>query len=455
MSYPAISEITALRTKTIPGNLGYYYTSDLAPPDECDKADFTCRKFGGGNLMMTMWRYMTADDMANYAANAKAYNALLLKVRKDKAAAKQEFFPTTPFDPDGLRLIKFLAAGGWPADFLILTGYYSTTTCGDSNDLPGLAGWQFASYERTVAGDAVLIENASNKPLVLGGLFGDRNGEASLRVAAASAETPANPAALDGTSGTIAPGQGVIVLTRIVFSPPATLLDDFRGYRESVDAIHAALGSSGFSGNVSAYQAPDPKDYTYGPTLTVTGATVNGTRVDFTARPVANFLQLTSTSEAGSCPYLLSWDDTDHQWVTYGKVLHNGQGEANAYTETVTFPTLRRHFRIEEREPEIAYVQSVRLIVDMRDGTTQTFSPAQTPAAASGAAEIRLMWGEAADISFAIADTLKAEDVVQTRLQVTGYYERYSNLLAQQERQAPATPLPLRVNATDAIAAPR
>ena len=76
-------------------------------------------------------------------------------------------------------------------------------------------------------------------------------------------------------------------------------------------------------------------------------------------------------------------------------------------------------------------------------------------AAASGAAEIRLMWGEAADISFAIADTLKAEDVVQTRLQVTGYYERYSNLLAQQERQAPATPLPLRVNATDAIAAPR
>ena len=35
-----------------------------------------------------------------------------------------------------------------------------------------------------------------------------------------------------------------------------------------------------------------------------------------------NFMQLTSFSEAGSCPYLYSWDDRHNAWVRHGKVIH-------------------------------------------------------------------------------------------------------------------------------------
>jgi hypothetical protein len=456
-NYPAITEITALQAKTIPSNLSYYYAfagtaKDLAAngSDDCDKADITCKKFGDNVYEMTFWRPLAAGDIENFSANAKAYNAQLLKVRKNQTNIKIDMIgPDDPFSNYD-RLEKFISGGALPDDFSFLLGTYQAgPACGDADadDLPGLAGWKFDTARRDVKIDAVFVENLSKQPLAIGPLFGQRNASANLRAAEPASALPVDAAALDGTSGTIAPGQTAIILTRIVFLLPADRLAGFRKDRESMAALRA-LGPDGFTGNASAYQAPpDPKDYTYGPTLTVTGASVNSKRIDFAARPVANFLELTASQEGASCPYLLSWDDSDHEWISDGKILQRGQGRANAYTDTVTFPDLRTRFRIEEREPELAHLQSVKLVVEFGDGSTQTFSPAQ-PAAVSGDGEISLMWGEAADISFAVPNTVNAKDVRQSRLQVSGYYERYSSLLAEQQQSPRATPLPLRVNST-------
>lgn len=57
--------------------------------------------------------------------------------------------------------------------------------------------------------------------------------------------------------------------------------------------------------------------------------------------------------------------------------------------------------------------------------------------------------GEASDIAFAVPNTVNAQDVQQSRLQVTGYYERYSNLLAERQPPAVATPLPFKVNSIE------
>jgi hypothetical protein len=455
--YPADAEITALRQKTISSNLNYYYSfintaKDYPQPhsDGCDKKDFTC-KFGDDIYQILPWRPFTIGDIDNFNANAKAYNAQLLKVRKNKTDAKIYFIgpddPASNYD----RLLKFISGGALPDDFSFLLGrFQDSPECGDmeNGDLPGLAGWKFNAVRRNVKIDAVFVENLSKQPLAIGQLFGERNSNVNLRAAASAFALPADAVALDGTSGTIAPGQTAIILTRIVFVLPPDQLTDFRKYRESTDALHTAFGSDGFAGNVSAYQAPNPKDYTYGPTLTVTGASVNSRRIDFAARPVTNFLELAATQEGASCPYLLSWDDGDHEWISHGKIFQQGQGKANAYTETVTFPGLRTRFRIEEREPELAHVRSAKLVVELRDGSTQTFSPMGS-AGVGGNGEFSLMWREASDIAFAIPNTVNAEDVRQSRLQVTGYYERYSNLLAEQRRPALATPLPLKVNSME------
>jgi hypothetical protein len=448
-SYPANDEIAALRKKTIPANLNYYYSiyepSDQDEPGTCDKGDLTCIQDGRNTLTMKFWRPLTIADIDNFAANAKAFNTRLLQIRKDKAYAKYDYL--TADNAGELKLAKFMANGSLPDDFLLLTSSYDWTRCGDSPDLPGVAGWSFGVQPRNVTADAVRIENISRKSIALAGLYGAKQTDASLRVVPSQPAATDNATLIDTTTTTLTPGQSMLELTNITFSVGTEMQDDFATFREKMDAIRH-FGTNGFSGNISAYRSPDPKDYTYGPVLTVTGAQVNATRVDFVERPLANFIEMSLSAEAGSCPYLLSWDETDHEWIVHGKVLHKGQGMDNAYTETVTFPSLRTHFRIEEREPELGHLQSATLVVELRDGTTQTLSPVRTATSARHDSEIILMWGEAADLSFAVPDTLKAEDVRQTRLQVTGYYERYTSLLSEQARSMQATQVPTRANVT-------
>ena len=443
-AYPAIEEIAALRKKTIPNNLGYYYSFQTG---DCVKGDFSCKKFGDATIGLTLWRYMTAVDVNNYGANVKAYNQQLMQVRKNKKDAKDDQFQADALDTAYYDVVKNLGQGAWPNDFLLMTGTYQVEDCGSAGegDLPGLAGWSFITIPRVVRIEAVLLQNLSKQPLSISGLFGSSDATATLHAVDLTSGPPANPAALEGVSGTIAPGQSAIVLTKILLLVPDYNLADFRKYRESMDAIHTAFGSAELTGNVAAYAAPDPKAYAYGPTMTITGATVNSVRVDFTSRPLANFLQLTYGSEVGSCPYLLSWDDSGGEWITHGKVLHKGQGKANAYTETISFPGLRTRFRIEEREPEIAHVKQPTLVLKLFDDSTRRFAPIQ-PAARASQADLTLIWGQAADIVFALPEDLKASEVTETRLEVTGYYERYSNLLAAQEPEAISTPLPVRIN---------
>jgi hypothetical protein len=448
ITYPANDEIAALRKKSIPANLNYYYTiyepTAQEAPGTCDAGDVTCVQDGRNTLTMKFWRPLTIADIDNFADNVKVYNSRLLQIRKDKAGAKYDYLAAD--NMGALRLAKFMANGSLPDDFLLMTSFYAVATCGDSPDLPGFAGWSFDVQPRSVTVDAIRIENMSRRSVSLAGLYGEKQTDPSLRAVPPQAAAADSAVLIDTTATMLAPGQSVLELTNITFSASTDTLADFDAFREKMEALRH-VGANGFSGNAAAYRGPEPKDYTYGPVLTVTGAQVNGTRIDFVERPLANFIEMSLTGEAGSCPYLLSRAENDQEWIVHGKVLHKGQGSDNAYTETVTFPSLRTHFRIEEREPELAHLQRPTLLLELRDGTTRTLSPAPGAASAGNDGEIILMWGEAADLSFAVPETLKGEDVRQTRLQVTGYYERYTNLLGEQARSIPATPVPMRANA--------
>lgn len=452
-NYPANDEISSLRKKIIPANLSYYYSIlESLPTDDpsCEKSNIVCAKFGRDILTMKFWRYLTLADIDSFAANAKVYNSRLLQIRKDKAAAKYDYITTSIFDASELKLAKFLANGALPEDFLPMIGDYLEASCGDSDDLPGIAGWSFGIVPRIATVEAVRFENVSQKPISLGGIFGDKKTDASLQAAPFRPAAGAGTAMIDSSAVTIAPGQSVLELTNITFSVDPDSLVEFRKYRQSMDAIHARVGANGFSGNVNAYQGPEPKNYIYGPAMAVTGAMVNSVRVDFNEMPAPNFVNMTIGYESGSCPYLYSWSASDQEWIDHGKILHKGQGIANSYTETRTFPGLRTHFRIEEHEPEMAHLQRPALFVEFRDGSSQTFTPLGP---ADSAAGMTLMWGEAVDFSFAVPDTVRADDVVETRLEVTGYYDRYSQLLAEQSAHPQASALPVRLNAVEPSAA--
>src|SRR5262245_19839916 len=335
IDYPAVDEIAALRKNMLPDNLNYYYSSG----GNCinDPSNIVCAKFQDNDVEMDFWRPMRAADVTNYAANIASYNAQLMKIRKDREAAKYDIMRAEV--PRYLQLMAHMAGDNWPDDLVILTGSGNTRTCGvDSKEKPGLDGWGFGYIPRDVSLDVVLVENVADRPVVIDALVGQRSENTGLREITSQSDTSLGSAPLDKLAENLAPGARILVPTRIAFSVKSLQKDEFSSYEKSKEEMHKLLGAGGFKGNVDSYvTVPQFKDYAYGPELSVNGIIVNSMRAELSKRGAANSIDLTVVAEIGSCPYLLSWDDHGDEWVDHGKVLHNAPAKDRQYTEARTF----------------------------------------------------------------------------------------------------------------------
>jgi hypothetical protein len=399
--YPAIEESAALSKKSIPPNLRYYHTIRCRDHDNAkDIGDVAvCNKYGRDSVSMIFWRSMRQEDFANYSRRLSAY-----------IARHRDYGGPTEI-PRELTLANHLGGASWPEDFLILIG------------LPGEEGCDAGFYfqMRVALLDVLLIENLTSQPFSIEDLFGARTHESRLR-APASTSGLANVTSELGTSiGRLAPNERVILPLRILFAPNPSVKDVF-AYRQTSSQIYKRIGAKGFGGNIAGYGAPSFKSYAYGPELVVNGIRVNGSRVDL-MRPSANFLQLTMRTDKGSCPYLLSQDRTDATWVEHGKILHHAPNRERQYTEVKAFPGFKSRFRIEEREPEIAFIDQMELVVLLTDGTTVQLQPDHPKLAARDGHYVRLLWGDKVEVEFALPEGVAEDEVKETHLSVTGYYQ--------------------------------
>jgi hypothetical protein len=421
LSFPAASEITSLKAKTIPDNLHYYYSINCNNEGKRSSAE-VCTKILSNQK--TFWRGMTSEDLANYSSNVLTYNQMLTLAKNRDSQLKNAI-------PNELKLMQYLAGNDWPSDFMILVGNYSTEACGEGAPPPGVGGWEFEAWQRNIFMDGVLIENMSKSPIKVDSLLGTRLSTPRLRVFdyLAPAESKGE---VETLSETVAPGQRLLIPTRIGFAPSDDLKNDF-AYAQTAAEVHRRLGSGGLRGNTAAFGAPTLKNYVYGTELVVSGLVANGKSVLLDQRP-SNFIDMTVASLIGSCPYLLSWDNGEKEWIEHGKVLHKANGRNSEYTETVQLSGYRPRFRIEEREPELAFLDQVEMVVVLTNGAEAVLRPNDLRLADRDGDYLRLPWGDAAEIEFALPDWVSAADVTESRLTVTGYYERYSDLPVASDR---------------------
>jgi hypothetical protein len=433
-AYPAVAEIKSLKAKIIPDNLQYYFGINCDA--EADKSSSTtCNKITSTNQLF--WRGMQSGDLTNYGKNIKAYNQMLRQVRQD---------PINDAVPAYLKLTQYLAGQDWPADFLIMSGYFHTDSCGEG-DAPGVAGWDFQVWPRKSSMEAVLIENVSKSSLRIGGLLGSRLSEPRLRVAAASA--PSSTDALGTMSENLAPGQKLLIPVKIGFAPNGYLDENF-AYPQSAADTHKRLGANGFKGNTAGFGAPDSKNYVFGTEFTVGGLVANDKQIVLSERP-ANFLDMAVAMLEGSCPYLLSWDGVGGDWIDHGKILHEAKGKKSEYSETVTLQGYRGRFRIEEREPEVALIDQAGMVVVLKNGETIALKPNNRHLTDRDGDYLQLLWGDAVEIEFSLPASVPAQDVAETRLTVTGYYQRYAEMFATSNpaptgpvQKASYTPIPVQ-----------
>lgn len=420
--YPAASEVETLRSGSLPAPLKYFYRqfsmTDSPPYTE-----------------MLFWRSVGPDDVKNYAANANALNRLLRRLRGKKHTPDQDT-PTTV--PAMLKLLQYVAGDRWPNDFVIM---YASA---DANEMIrqsnaadregcGIGNLAFEIPYPTIILDTVLIENISNASIKLDSLYGSQASVSTLRAPGSELTS----ASFD-LSRTLAPGEKLLIPTRISFVPEASdegpvtdnIADRSKLLRASTQ-IQKKMGTSGLRVNEASHAVPMLKTYVFGPELSVTGLTVNGARIGLEQRS-ANFADLVMSVEGLSCPYLLSWDTASKTWIDHGKVLDKAPNESREYSELRDLPGFRSRLRIEEREPEIAFIKDVELVATLNNGVAITLKPEKVVTAAEREGDyLSLYWGQAADFEFKLPRNIAEDQVVTSRFAVTGYYRRYSALLAR------------------------
>jgi hypothetical protein len=412
--YPAVDEIATLRKRIIPRGMKFFYMSQCKDPSDYDsgKEPEICKEYAA--TTMVFWRGLQANDVGRYGNSLREFNRLVGHF-SDVGNLEIDSFDT----PKPLQALRYI--GGeepWPEDFAPLVGGLKVPDCGQGDT------WEFWYLLRTLLVDAVVIENVSDHAINIDALLAATSLQRKLRSASTFANSAKNSL---GLLGLLSPGQRIVVPTRISLSPS----DDFGWFfarQRHAAEVNKRVGSSGFSGN-AAHAVPEFKDHDFGPSLKVEGAYIDGNVVEFDRRS-ANFVDIVLGWGAYSCPYLMSWNSGERRWTNHGKILHMANSRQDLYSETTTFTGLRQRFRIEEREPEAAFIDQAKLTVTLKNQQILTLSPNNPALVECDDNYLSLYWGEAINFEFALPEGVAADAVVESRLTLTGYYEPYSNQVA-------------------------
>jgi hypothetical protein len=267
----------------------------------------------------------------------------------------------------------------------------------------------------------------------LDGLFGSAGSSAALRRMVPNDSMTTSRAPLAWKSQTLAPNQSILIPTRIVLASPKRTSEV---EQKEADQVFARVGANGFDGGSANFSTINAPDYVYGPEIALGAISFGGKQVDLRQQAV-NFMDMTASLEAGSCPFLLAWDESAREWVNQGKVLHKASGAEHEYTEVRTMPGFTPRFRIEEREAEVAFIDHAEVSLLLANGKTVHVGSSDRALSERDGSYLELYWGDAFELEFALPAGVQAHDVSETRIALTGYYRRYSALMAENNFEQP------------------
>lgn len=420
--YPVTQELSFLQQGVLPPGMKFFYwvvcgVGESGQPD--------CASFR--DTRMVMWRGMTPADLRGYDEKVAIENQTIT------SQGVRTGISTLHGAAEGvggyLQFVEAVAGGALPEDFLTLELSWFPEGCA------GDAFWNFEFAPRDMALRVAVVTNLSERAVVLDSLLGAASNASGLRVASPGFDPASETAPIDIGAHTIPPGGSVVVPFQIRFPAPKAGVET-SGEVELSNAYFQEVGAQGLAASGADYGFPHPRDYAYGPEISLSGIRVNGSEVTLAPRS-ANFVELVASYEEGSCPYLMAWDAADGEWIDHGKVLHAAKGAARQETEIVPFSGFLSRVKLEEREPEIASIDAVTLEVKLRDGRIVLLPALQEALAVRDRSYFRLVWNEAVEIGFDLPEGVAEADVVESRLLVTGFYQPYAGIRAASA--APAT----------------
>jgi hypothetical protein len=438
---PGIEHVT--RETTWPKGYGFFYSK----PDET--SGFQLGITGKRAVVNTaIWRYLISEDIEQFSANIDTYNTWIKRFlpRVTDGSLQKSDGGMSAFE-------RHILSTGFPADYQIVYGS-TDAGCGDQG---AFCCWNFTRTFRMPSVDVAIIQNTGSTPAKIASLLGTRaSSEALRKVEPLSAGSVGSPdQALAESNLELAPGMRILVPLRLRFDVnqnrlgegPNIDIDDVAGARAGYAAIQSVKPGTVLQADWSYVTPPNnqpgkirkvresfapptqPKrsHHAFGPEIQITGMEVGGEKIVFAAGKLNEFVMNVSISE-GSCPFMLAWNKDTGRWTEYGKMLHKANMKSLQQTDVRRLDGWRGTFRLEEREAEVAFIDMATLHVELRDGKTLTLEPDNDALKSLDQNYVQLLWGDAVEFSFKLPNDVKEEDVLESRLALSGYYERYSRV---------------------------
>jgi hypothetical protein len=126
--------------------------------------------------------------------------------------------------------------------------------------------------------------------------------------------------------------------------------------------------------------------------------------------------------EGTSCPYLYARSTEDSKWDSYGKVIRNARGQRREMTQVIKLSKFATDFRLSEEEWEHSFIDQVQLRLDLNNGSHVVLEPATQTSAEHDNKRIYIPAFKAIEFFFRLPSEIKAADVAQAWLSITGYY---------------------------------
>lgn len=346
-----------------------------------------------------IWRYMDADDLANYPMLVRAYNRIIGAPRFEGQFRNFEASNI----PSHIRLYRELAEGGLPGDFVTIFGEREITPeCGF------MKYWEFKFHPRELVVDFAVVHNRGTVPVTVSALLGEVGGSRALRAptampTGAGAQTRiALPQAVR-----LEPDQRLAVATKMTWVVPDAFRDLFSAEKVSPPAV---------------------RPYAWGAEWRVAGLVVDGQPLSLEGG-AANYFAFTTSCECGSCPYLYAWE-SGGGWRNTGKIIDKAMGADRQLSETRSFAGAVTRFRLVEHEAELARIDRVALTVRLASGQVVDVPTSEPTLRQADGRYVDLAMGDSIEFRFALPPSLRRERIVESQLTVTGYYDRYSDVLA-------------------------
>ena len=170
--------------------------------------------------------------------------------------------------------------------------------------------------------------------------------------------------------------------------------------------------------------APAMRTYSYGPGFSLKGVSVSGHALEFD-KSLANFIEVSAYVGVGSCPWVFSYDDRDHEWIRHGKIIDSASAREKETTQRLAREGLVTRFKIREEEPEMTFVHQVRLELTLNDGQALILKPRNRLRPESADHYDKIEYGAEREYVFDLPAGVDPAKVLKSTLAVTGYYLHY------------------------------